>query len=297
MDDFESVLRKGLAGVTKGAPLLVAGLIAGVAYATALFNTIDINTADALAVVISALISFIPLVVVPYVTGGAYGYALEAAAGGKPGWPTFFASAKKHYLSLFFAGLAIVVISSLLSYPAALFLAVGGGGLSFLCLIEILTLIVMFIVLMFLEFYDVAIVSENLGAMDGLRASFAFVRKNSGRVFLFFLIVLVAKLFVQLPYFAAELLRTMAEIGSNASLMFNNTTTGELNSSYFNSTLAAQAVPMSIPTLLSIAVLQILVQMIVFAFVVSFKTEFYKWAKNFKSITDFDYDFSEEKKI
>jgi hypothetical protein len=297
MDDFESVLRKGLAGVTKGAPLLVAGLIAGVAYATALFNTIDINTADALAVVISALISFIPLVVVPYVTGGAYGYALEAAAGGKPGWPTFFASAKKHYLSLFFAGLAIVVISSLLSYPAALFLAVGGGGLSFLCLIEILTLIVMFIVLMFLEFYDVAIVSENLGAMDGLRASFAFVRKNSGRVFLFFLIVLVAKLFVQLPYFAAELLRTMAEIGSNASLMFNNTTTGELNSSYFNSTLAAQAVPMSIPTLLSIAVLQILVQMIVFAFVVSFKTEFYKWAKNFKSITDFDYDFSEEKKV
>jgi hypothetical protein len=46
-------------------------------------------------------------------------------------------------------------------------------------------------------------------------------------------------------------------------------------------------------------VLQILVQTVVFAFLISYKVEFYQWAKNYKKtkkITDFDYDFSDEKK-
>lgn len=299
MDDFASVLRKGLAGAGKGAPLLAAGLIAGLVYAVGLFNNVDVTTADTPTVLISALVSFIPLVVIPYVTGGALGYALEMSGGGKPGWPTFFESARKHYLSLFFAGIVVLIISTLFGYPVALLLVSGMGDVSVICMTEVLTFVIMFFVLMFLELYDVAIVSENLGAMDGLKASFTFARLNLRRVLPFFLIVLVAKLFVQLPLFTAEMLRMVAEIGTNYSLYFNNTTTGALNTSYLNSTLATVATPMSTPSLIVVAVLQILLQIIVFAFVISFKAEFWRWARSYKTskkITDFDYDFSAEKK-
>jgi hypothetical protein len=298
MDDFASVLRKGLAGAGKGAPLLVAGLIAGLVYAVGLFNTVDVTTADTIKILVSALVAFIPLVVIPYVTGGALGYALEASAGGKPGWPTFFESASKHYVSLLFAGVIVLIISTLMGYPLALLLFTGVGDMSLLCMTELLTYVAMFFVMMFLEFYDVAIVSEGLSAMDGLRVSFAFVRKNLRRVVLFFLIVLVAKLFVQLPGYTAETLRIAATLGGNISLMFNNTTNGTLNESYLNSTITALATPMSTSSLIAVAGLQILLQIIVFAFVISFKAEFWRWAKSYKAakkITDFDYDFSEKK--
>jgi hypothetical protein len=295
MDDFGSVLRKGLAGAGKGAPLLAAGLIAGLAYAIGLFNTVDVTTADTPSILVSALISFIPLVVVPYVTGGALGYALEASAGGNPGWPTFFASARKHYSSLFLAGIAIFLLFNL----ALLSLISGSVDVVLLCMTGLFTLFALFLALMFLEFYDVAIVSGDLGTVDGLRASFTFVRKNLLRVLPFFLIVLFAKLLVQLPLFFTETLRMAAVIGDNYSLFFNNTTNGTLNETFLNATLAAQATPMGTPSLIAVAVLQILVQMIVFAFVISYKVEFWRWAGSFKAakkITDFDYDFSDEKK-
>ncbi len=110
MDDFASVLRKGFAGAGKGAPLLAAGLIVALVYAVGLFNNVDVTTADTPTILLSAIVSFLPLVVVPYVTGGALGYALEMSAGGKPGWPTFFESARKHYFSLFFASFIIFLI-------------------------------------------------------------------------------------------------------------------------------------------------------------------------------------------
>jgi hypothetical protein len=296
MDDFASVLRKGLTGAGRGAPLLVAGLIAGLVYAIGLFNNADITSADTLTLLISAFISYLPLIVIPYVTGGALGYALEASEGRQPGWTAFFASANKHYLSLLFAGIAILIVTTLLGYPGALMILSGAGDLSLLCMIEIVSFVIIFVILMFLEFYDIAIVSGNLRAMDGLRASVAFVRKNLKRVFGFFLIILFAKLLIQLPMFVTGMLRTAADISANYSLYFNNTTTGELNSSYLNSTLTAQAAPLGTSALAAIAVLQIIVQTIVFAFVISYKVEFWQWAKSIKSITDFDYDFSDEKK-
>jgi hypothetical protein len=215
MDDFASVLKKGLTGAGKGTVLIAAGLMSGIVYSIGLFNTFDVTSPDMSTVLMGILLTLIPLIVIPFVTGGALGYALEASAGGKPGWSTFFASARRHYFSLFFAGIAILAVSTLLSYPGALLIISGAGDVSLLCMAELFTFIALFIVLMFLEFYDVAIVSESLGALDGLRASFAFVRNNLRRVLPFFLIVLMAKLLVQLPLFAAETLRLAAEIGAN----------------------------------------------------------------------------------
>jgi hypothetical protein len=294
MDDFASVLKRGFAGAGKGAPLLAAGLIVALSYAIGLFNNVDVTTADTPLVLLSAVISFIPLVVVPYVTGGALGYALEMSAGGKPGWPTFFDSARKHYFSLFVASLIIFLIFN----AALIFMIAGAVDIILLCMVFLFVIVALLAILMFLEFYDVAIVSENLGAMDGLRVSFAFVRKNLVRVLPFFFIVLVAKLFVQLPLYVVDTLRMVASFGDNYSLFFNNTTTGTLNESFLNTTMAAQMTPMSTPSLIAVAVLQVLLQIIVFAFVISFKVEFWRWAKTYKTakkITDFDYDFSQEK--
>jgi hypothetical protein len=301
MDDFASVLKRGFAGAGKGAPLLVAGLIVALSYAIGLFNNVDVMTADTLTVLLSAAISFIPLVVVPYVTGGALGYALEMSAGGKPGWPTFFEAARKHYFSLFFAGFIIFLIFNI----ALLAMIAGAIDIILLCMAFVFVIVALLAILMFLEFYDVAIVSENLGAMDGLRVSFAFVRKNLVRVLPFFIIVLVAKLFVQLPLYVVDTLRMVATFinmtansSGNYSIFFNNTTTGTLNESFLNTTMAAQMTPLSTPSLIAVAVLQVLLQIIVFAFVISFKVEFWRWAKTYKSakkITDFDYDFSQEK--
>lgn len=294
MDDFASVLRKGFAGAGKGAPLLAAGLIVALAYAVGLFNNVDVTTADTPTILLSAIVSFLPLVIVPYVTGGALGYALEMSAGGKPGWPTFFEAARRHYFSLFFAGFIIFLI-----FNAALILMIAGAvDVILLCMTFLFAIVALLAILMFLEFYDVAIVSEGLGAMDGLRASFAFVRKNLGRVLPFFLIVLVAKCIVQLPLYVVDTLRMVAVLGDNYSLFFNNTTTGTLNETFLNTTIAAQATPLSTPSLIAVAGLQILLQIIVFAFVISFKVEFWRWAKTYrtaKKITDFDYDFSQEK--
>ena len=294
MDDFASVLRKGFAGAGKSAPLLAAGLIVALVYAVGLFNNVDVTTADTPTILLSALVSFLPLIVVPYVTGGALGYVLEMSAGGNPGWTTFFESARRHYFSLFLAGIIIFLI-----FNAALLLMIAGSvDVILLCMTFLFAIVAMLAILMFLEFYDVAIVSENLGAMDGLRASFAFVRKNLGRVLPFFVIVLVAKCIVQLPLYVVDTLRMVAVLGDNYSLFFNNTTTGTLNESFLNTTIAAQATPMNTTSLLAVAVLQVLLQIIVFAFVISFKVEFWRWAKTYKTakkITDFDYDFSQEK--
>jgi hypothetical protein len=294
MDDFASVLRRGFAGAGKGAPLLAAGLIVALSYAIGLFNSVDVTTADTPTILISATISFLPLVIVPYVTGGALGYALEMSASGKPGWKTFFESARRHYFSLFFVSFIIFLIFNI----ALVFMIAGAVDVMLLCMTFLIAIVALLVILMFLEFYDVAIVSENLGAMDGLRASFGFVRKNLGRVLLFFLIVLVAKCIVQLPLYVVDTLRMVAVLGDNYSLFFNNTTAGTLNESFMNTTLATQATPLSTPSLIVVAVLQILLQIIVFAFVISFKVEFWRWAKTYKTakkITDFDYDFSQEK--
>lgn len=294
MDDFASVLRKGFAGAGRGAPLLAAGLIVALAYAVGLFNNVDVTTADTPTILLSAIVSFLPLVVVPYVTGGALGYVLEMSAGGKPGWPTFFESARKHYFSLFFASFIIFLIFNI----ALLIMIAGAVDVMLLCMTFLFAIVALLAILMFLEFYDVAIVSENLGAVDGLRASFGFVRKNLGRVLPFFLLVLVAKCIVQLPLYVVDMLRMVAVLGDNYSMFFNNSTTGTLNESFLNTTIASQATPLSTPSLIAVAALQILLQIIVFAFVISFKVEFWRWAKTYKTakkITDFDYDFSQEK--
>ena len=155
---------------------------------------------------------------------------------------------------------------------------------------------IVFVCLAAIEFYDIAIVAEGLDFVKGFTASVSFVRKHFRFALLFFAIVLVARFLVQLPVMCVIELKLMAGFFANNPDFFNNTTNATNMTAVNLTEMASQAITLSVPSLLAIAVMQIILQTIVFAFVNSYKAEFYRWAKSFKRITDFDYEFTDEKK-
>jgi hypothetical protein len=300
MDDFVSVLKKGASGTGKGPVLLAAGFMYALVGAIGLIQYTEYGqamvsaTADWLpSLLFVTLTTVLPLLVTPYLLGGSLGYAFEMASGGKPGWQTFFVSARKHYLNLFFAGIIAFLIYTILAF--VLILLVGSG--SVLCCLALPAVIIVFVCLTAIEFYDIAIVADGRDFIKGFTSSVAFFRKHFGFALLFFAIVLVARFLVQLPVMCVIELKLMSEFLANYSYLFNDTANAT-NMTAINMTgLASQVVTFSVPSLIAIAAMQVILQTIVFAFVNSYKAEFYRWRKSIKSITDFDYEFPDEKKV
>ena len=302
MVDFVSVLKRGASRTGKGPVLLAAGFVAAMVSATDLLQYTEYgqalytDTADVLQLLLYVTLTIVlPLLVIPYVLGGALGYAVEMASGGKPGWPTFFASARKHYLNLFFAGIIAYVIYQIMGIILVNVLFLGMAGSLILCGIALPVILLAFVCAMAIEFYDIAIVSENLDFMKGFSASVGFVRKHFRMVLPFFIIVLVSRLLVMVPMFMANELKILAELIANYSYYFNETANATNLTSANMTQLSAQINTFSVPSLLAIGALQVIMYTIVFAFVISYKAEFYRWAKNIKNITDFDYKFPDEK--
>ena len=303
MDDFVSVLRKGASGTGKGPVLLAAGLMAALVSAIGLIQYTEYgqallsDTADFLpSLLLLTLTTVLPLVVTPYLLGGALGYAVRMASGGKPGWPEFFASARKHYMNLFFAGIIAYLIYMILGIVIVGVIYLGTAGSLIFCGLALPVVLFVFVCLMTIEFYDIAIVSENVGFMKSFSASIGFVRKHFKVVLPFFLIAVVARILVMVPMFMANELKIMAELLANYSYYVNETTNVTNVTSANLTQLAAQVNTFSVPSLLALGVMQVILQTIVFAFLISYKAEFYRWAKNIKNITDFDYEFPDEKK-
>jgi hypothetical protein len=302
MDDFISVLKKGAAGAAKGAVLPVAGLAAGlinalglVQYSPAGAAALNDTTSLVPLIAVTTMAVLLPLIVLPFLLGGALGYAVEAVSGGRPGWPAFVSSGKRHYVRLLAAGIVAWIIFYLLALMTTVLFAFGALAPALLPVVVILALAVMFVCLMLIEFYDISIVSEGTDFFRAFAASAGFASRHLSLVVPFFLIVAAAKVVAQLPIFTAIFVRTVAELAANFSY-YNGTANGTLNSTYANATLlAAQTAPFSLPALLGVAILQVLAQAVAFAFVVYYKAEFYRWVKGIKRITDFDYDFSQEK--
>jgi hypothetical protein len=308
MDDFISVLRKGLAGLGKGPVLIVAGFVAATVGAVGLIqftgpgSAMLSDTAGTLPVIaMMVLVIVLPLVVLPFVLGGALGHAIGRAAGGSPGWPEFFAAARKSYRSLFFGGLIAFIVTTILGMIAASVMYMSLAGSLAICAVTLPALLLVFICLMAIEFYDIAIVAEGVDHFKGFAASVDFVRKHAKVVVPYFIIVLLVKGLITLPLTSASFVRMTAEIASNYSYVYNDTANMTLNMTYINDVLVpSQNAPYGLSSVLLIAVLQIAIQAIIFAFVVSYKAEFYRWAggiKPKKKITDFDYDFSEENSV
>jgi len=302
MDDFVSVLRKGASGTGKGTVLLAAGLIIGLVGAIGLIQYTDYGQAlisDTAAILPSLLVitltTVLPLVVTPYLLGGALGYAVRMASGGKPGWPEFFASARKHYPKLFFAGIIAYVIYMILGIVIVGVIFLGTAGSLIFCGLALPVVLFVFVCLMAIEFYDIIIVSENADFMKSFTASIGFVRKHFKVVLPFFLIAVAARILVMVPMFMANELKIMAELVANYSYYINETANSTNLTTVNMTQLADQINTFSVPSLLAIAALQVILQTLVFAFLISYKAEFYRWAKSIKNITDFDYEFPDEK--
>jgi hypothetical protein len=303
MDDFLSVLGKGASGTGKGPVLLVAGLLIGLVGTMGLIQYTDYGQSlfsDTAAILPSLLIitltTILPLVVTPYLLGGALGYAVRMASGGKPGWPEFFASARKHYLKLFFAGIVAYVIYMILGIAIVGVIFLGSAGSLIFCGLALPLVLIVFVCLMAIEFYDIIIVSENADFMRSFSASVGFVRKHFKIALPFFLIAVAARILVMVPMFMANELKIMAELLANYSYYFNETANATNLTSANMTQLAAEINTFSVPSLMGIAAIQVILQALVFAFLISYKAEFYRWAKSIKRITDFDYEFPDDKK-
>lgn len=286
-DDFSSVLLKSIRALSNSPLLLIVGVLVGILAVPGLvvygkFGELVSTLAS------NYMLIVLPLLVMPFITGGALGYALQVREKGASSLKTFLASAQKYYVKLVLGAAAAFLIYYMLLF--GLLVIVGGalaGDVLIGSLLALASAALAFLCLMAIEFYDVSIVAEGTTVAQSFSNSVAFVRRNLASAVFLFIILIIAKFFVQMPL----MFRMMGEFMTNSTYM--NMT--YLNDT-FNSTLLTTPVTFGAPSLVMVAILQSIIQGFVFAFITLYKTHFYLGMKSRKKITDFDYDFSDEKK-
>jgi len=288
MGDFISMIRDSIKKLSASPALLVAGFVVG---ALSLSNLAGYGRFDEVTKAIAADYSLLllPLLIMPFFTGGALGYAVEARKNGSSSLSAFIESGVKNYVRLLMAGVIAFVAFYFFMTGVTLFLLLGGMGDPFVgSILGSLTLALTFLCLMAIEFYDISIIAEGAGVIAAFRNSVDFVKRNLASATAFFIIVLALKALLQMPL----------SFGLAGSMMANETYYSALTSANasLNVTdiLSAGPVAMGAGSLATVAAFQVILQGFVFAFLALYKTEFYLAVKASKKITDFDYDFSDE---
>lgn len=288
MDDFVSIIRKSVKGLGGSPALLAAGFAVGVLSLSAL---VGYGRFDEVTKMIAADYSLLllPLLIMPFFTGGALGYAVEAHKNGSSGLSTFINSGMKNYVRMLMAGVIALVAFYFFMTGVGLFLFIGGMGDPFIgSILGFLTLALTFLCLMAIEFYDISIIVEGAGVIAAFGNSIDFVKRNLASATAFFILVLVLKALLQMPL----------SFGLAGAMMANETYYNALASANasLNMTelLGAGPVAMGAGSLVTVAAFQMILQGFVFAFLALCKTEFYLTVKARKKITDFDYDFLDE---
>ncbi|AFC98938.1 hypothetical protein Mtc_0167 [Methanocella conradii HZ254] len=285
MDDFVSIFGKSVREMGSSPILLMAGLAVGVLSLPVLagYGKFDEIT-KSIAVNYSQLV--LPLLIMPFITGGALGYAVEVRNKGTSSMATFMDTAMKNYVKMVMAGVISFAVFYFLITGVALLLLTGVAASPFMgSILGFLALGLAFLCLLSIEFYDICIVADGSGAIASFKNSIEFVKRNLPAAAGFFIIAVVLKALVQLPIsfgLAGAMMANesyMALVGANASM---NVTEA----------LSLAPVTLGMGALLTVAVFQILIQGFVFSFLALFKAELYLALKNRKKITDFDYDFS-----
>lgn len=293
-DDFFSILQKSIKLLSNGPVLLLAGILLGILSlpGLAVYGKLDLL----LQYLESGYMAMVlPLLIMPFFIGGALGYVLEVRQKNSSSMKTFIDSGVKHYPRLLVAG-----VVAFLAYYFLMFTLILAMGIFLVSpLIGILPLlgsgVLAFLALMAIEFYDIAVVADGASVRQAFSKSIAFARRNLVQVVFFFVIIIIAKYLVQIPQTAG----VTGEYLTNSTYM---NMTSSLNSSLnttLNSTLTAALstpVTFSATSFLMVAILQVIIQSVVFAFVIFYKAEFYLAVRDRKKITDFDYDFADEKK-
>ena len=293
MDDFISMVRNSIKRLGSSPVLLLAGFAVGV---LSLSGLIGYGGFDEVSKAIAADYSLLllPLLIMPFFTGGALGYAAEARKNGSSSLSTFISAGVNNYVRMLMAAVIALVAFYFFTLGAGLFLLVGGMGDPIIgSILGSLTLALAFLCLMAIEFYDVSIVAEGSGVVAAFRNSIDFVKRNLLAASGFFLIVLFLKFLLQAPLsfgLAGAMManRTYYNALVNASNASNSTA---LN---VTSLLGMEPVTLGMGGLVTVGMFQVILQGFVFAFLALYKTEFYLAMKARKKITDFDYDFSQE---
>lgn len=289
MDDFVSLFMKSLKGLGRSPVLLLAGFAVGVLSLPLLAGYGGLDEATrAIAVDFSQLL--LPLVIMPFITGGALGYAVEVRNNGSSSLSTFISSATKNYIKMLVAGIISFVVFYFLLTGIMVFLLAGTSFGPFIgSIMGFLMLALTFFVLMSIEFYDIDIVAKGGGIMGAFRNSMDFARRNLWTAGGFFILALIFKALIQMPL----------SFGLAGAMMSNETYFNALTSANASinatSLLSMEPVTIGPGLLLGVAIFQVLIQGFVFALLALFKAEVYLTVKSRKKITDFDYEFSDEK--
>jgi hypothetical protein len=293
MDDFISIIRKSVKALVGSPVLLVAGFAVGVLSLSALANYGRFGeVAKAIAYDYSLLL--LPLIIMPFFTGGALGYAAEARKNGSSSLSTFINSGVKNYVRMLIAAIIAFIAFYIFMTGSTMFLFFGGDPF-IASMLGSLTLALTFLCLMAIEFYDVSIIAEGSGVIAAFRNSIGFVKRNLLSATGFFLIVLFLKLLLQMPLSFGLAGAMMAnQTYYDAMIGASNVTAANSTALDMASLLSMEPVTLGVGGLLAVGIFQAILQGFVFAFLALYKTEFYLAVKSRKRITDFDYDFSDE---
>ncbi len=297
MDDFISIIRKSVKELSSSPALLIAGFAVG---ALSLANLIGYGRFDEVTKAIASdfTMLLLPLLVMPFFTGGALGYAAEVRNSGASSLSAFIGSGMKNYVRMLMAGIIAFIAYYFFIAGVGLFLLVGGLGDPFTgSILGMLTLALTFLCLMAIEFYDVSIVAEGSGVVTAFRNSVDFVKRNLAAATGFFLIVLALKFLLQAPLSFGLAGAMMAnQTYYNALMSASNASMNATSATALNMTSLLEMGPVPIGTggLITVAAFQVILQGFAFAFLALYKTEFYLSIKSRRKITDFDYDFSRE---
>jgi hypothetical protein len=303
MDDFVSIFMKSLKALGKSPVLLLAGFAVGVLALPLLAGYGGLGeTIRSVGVDFSQLL--VPLVILPFITGGALGYAVEVREKGSSSLNTFISSAARYYPKMLVCGIIAFTVYYFLLTGILVFLLAGTIDPFLGSMLGFLTLALTFFILMSIEFYDISIVTEGSGIIAAFKNSIDFARKNLWTVVAFFVLALVLKALIQLPLtfgmagtmMTNETYYNALLAASNVSVNATNSSLAASNSSInMTSLLSMDTITMSPAALGAVAVFQVLLQGFVFALLALFKADLYLTVKNRKRITDFDYDFSDGK--
>jgi hypothetical protein len=301
MDDFVSIFLKSARELGKSPILLLAGFVVG---ALSLSGIVAYGQFDDAIKSIAGNFSQIvlPLLVMPFIMGGALGYAVEVRKNGSSSLATFLRSGGQNYVRMLMAAIIAFIAFYILFFAIFVSLLLAGMGDPFTgSLLLGLTMALAFLCLMAIEFYDISIVAEEARVVAAFKNSIGFVKRNLLISVLFFVIVIALEFLLQMPIafgLAGAMMsnQTYYDALMNASLAANASNATAANATALNMTSLFGMGPAPIGTggLVTVGIFQVILQGFVFAFIALYKTEFYLSVKGRKKITDFDYEFKDE---
>jgi hypothetical protein len=211
-----SAFKDGFTALRANPVLLVAGLLVG---AGSQLQYVDHLIESPL---LSAGVSLAWLIVFPFVLGGFLGTARAAIDGTDASLSGFFTAARAHYLRLLLATVLFVllVLGTAIGLGLVGFV-LGIGSMALAAIHEmaafvagvislLIWLVSILVVIMFVQFYDTAIVIENESVTDAFRRSVGLVRSNLKSVAGFSLVWLVLLNVFFIPEYYLQLTMTSA---------------------------------------------------------------------------------------